>query len=145
MKLTLTELVNLHYELNGLTITQEGKQAQISKGLLQQKASMKTKLYVQRLNKIVAEEIELLDKSKKELFEKMAEVDTSVEVKEGQEPTKSIPESKWADFNKEYDELMKAEKEINVETLWSTDLTVDSIASIETDENYPIFLKLIDK
>ena len=145
MKLTLVEIENLNYELNGLMIRTGATQTQISKGLLSQKASMKTKLYIQRLNKIVAEEIKLLEDARKELFEKFAEIDPEVAVEEGKEPEKVVPVEKRAEYQKEYEELMKAEKEIDVVNLWSNDLTAESIASIETDENYPVFLKLIDK
>jgi hypothetical protein len=57
MKITLKEFVDLNFELNGMTVTKEnGEKEVITKGLFAQKASPKTKLYLQRLNKIVIEE-----------------------------------------------------------------------------------------
>lgn len=145
MKLTLTEIEALNYELNGMSLSKDGVVKDVTKGLLNQKASMKIKLYIQRLNKIIADEIKLITDSRKELFEKFAVVDENIAVEDGKSPEKTVPADKLDEINKEYEDLMSAEKEIDVVNLWSGDLTVDSIANIETDENYPIFLKLIDK
>ena len=41
MKLNLNEIVELHYELNGMTYTKEGVSTVVSSGLLKQKTSMK--------------------------------------------------------------------------------------------------------
>jgi hypothetical protein len=136
MKLNLNEIVELHYELNGMTYTKEGVSTVVSNGLLKQKTSMKNKLYFQRLNKVVEAEVKLLDESKKELFDKFGEGD-------GEE--RFIPKEKMEEFNKEYVDLLNAEKEIDVVSLWSTDITPDTLESIETEEVYPVFLKLVDK
>lgn len=137
MKVKLHEIVALHYELNGITKQKnDGSLEVVSIGLLKQKASLKVKVYLQRLNKIVADEFKLYEDSKLELFKKY-----------GEEKDGSIrlhPEN-IDDFNKEHEELLTAEKDVDVKMLWSTDLTIDNIASIETDEVYPIFLKLVDE
>lgn len=137
MKLKLTEIYDLNFELNGMNVkTADGKVHQQSVGLLGQKISMKVKLYLQRLNKIVAEEAELLEKSMKELFDKYAE---------GEEGKKVVPADKREEYIKEQEEVLNIEKDIDVVNLWSGEITIESLASIETNENYPIFLKLIDK
>ena len=137
MKLKLTEIYDLNFELNGMNVrTADGKVHQQSVGLLGQKISMKVKLYLQRLNKIVAEEAELLEKSLKELFDKYAE---------GEEGKKTIPADKLEEYKKEEKDVLNIEKDIDVVNLWSGEITIDSLSSIETNENYPIFLKLIDK
>jgi hypothetical protein len=137
MKLKLTEIYDLNFELNGMNVkTADGKVHQQSVGLLGQKMSMKVKLYLQRLSKIVIEEAELLEKSMKELFDKYAE---------GEEGKKIVPADKLEEFNKEQQDVLNIEKDIDVQNLWSGEITIDSLASIETNENYPIFLKLIDK
>lgn len=137
MKLKLTEIYDLNFELNGMNVkTADGKVHQQSVGLLGQKISMKVKLYLQRLNKIVAEEAELLEKSMKELFDKYAE---------GEEGNKIVPEDKREEYKKEQDDVLNMQKDIDVQNLWSGEITIDSLDSIETNENYPIFLKLIDK
>ena len=97
---------------------------------------MKNKLYFQRLNKVVEAEVKLLDESKKELFDKFGE---------GEGEERFIPKEKMEEFNQEYLDLLKAEKEIDVVSLWSTDITPDTLESIETEEVYPVFLKLVDK
>ena len=137
MKLKLNEIYDLNFELNGMNVkTADGKVHQQSVGLLGQKISMKVKLYLQRLNKIVAEEAELLEKSMKELFDKYAE---------GEEGKKEVPADKLQEYKKEQEDVLNIEKNIDVQNLWSGEITIDSLASIETNENYPIFLKLIDK
>lgn len=136
MKLKLHEVVALHYELNGITKQkQDGSVEIISHGLLKQKTNMKTKLYLSRLNKIVGDEFKLYEDAKTELFKKYGEE------KDGMI---TIDKEKFADFSQEHEDLLTAEKEINVADLWSSELTIDSVAAIETDEIYPIFLKLID-
>lgn len=137
MKLKLTEIYDLNFELNGMNVkTADGKVHQQSVGLLGQKISMKVKLYLQRLSKIVTEEAELLEKSMKELFDKYAE---------GEEGKKVVPADKREEYMKEQEEVLNIEKDIDVVNLWSGEITIESLASIETNENYPIFLKLIDK
>ncbi len=137
MKLTLQQVIDLNYELNGLAVqTSEGKQIQLSKGILAQKTSMKLKLYLQRLNKVVADEVKLYEDAKKEIFEKYS-------VGEGED--KKIPEDKLDEADKEHKDLLSAEKEIDVANLWSGNITIETLADIETEENYPVLLKLIDK
>ena len=137
MKLTLQQVIDLNYELNGLAVqTSEGKQIQLSKGILAQKTSMKLKLYLQRLNKVVADEVKLYDDAKKEIFEKYAL---------GESEDKKIPEDKLDEADKEHKDLITAEKEIDVANLWSGNITIETLADIETEENYPVLLKLIDK
>ena len=55
-----------------------------------------------------------------------------------------IPADKVSDFNKELQDLLTAEKEINVSELWGADLKVEHLESIETDEFYPALFTLID-
>lgn len=136
MKLKLHEVVALHYELNG--ITKQGKDGSaeiISQGLLKQKTNMKTKLYLQRLNAVVGDEFKLYSEAEQELFKKYGEE------KDGMI---TVSKEKWPELVKEKEELLTAEKEINVQDLWSGAVTIDTVDSIETDEIYPVFLKLID-
>lgn len=135
MKLTLNEIVQLDFELNGMSYFKDGVQTPVTQGLLKQKTSMKNKLYFQRLNKIVREEVKLFEDAKKELFERLGEQKDNELV---------IPSNNLDEFNKEYNELLSVEKEIDVVNLWSSSLTPEDLSSIETEENYPIFLSLID-
>ena len=133
MQLNLKEVTNLWHELNGYSVKEDGKKKILLNGFLQQKMSMKVKLYVNRLAKIVNEEVETLDKSRQELFDKYAKGEK-----------KEITGDDVKLFQDEIEELMMAKKDINVSTLWSTDLTINDLAVIETDENYPIFYRLVD-
>ena len=133
MELNLNEVTNLWHELNGYSVTEEGKKKVLLKGFLQQKMSMKVKLYVNRLGKVVNEEVETLEKSRQELFDKYAKGDK-----------KEITGDDIKLFNADIIELMSAKKKIDVTSLWSSDLTINDLASIETEENYPIFYRLVD-
>jgi hypothetical protein len=133
MELNLNEVTNLWHELNGYSVTEEGKKKVLLKGFLQQKMSMKVKLYVNRLGKILNEEVETLDKSRQEVFDKYAKGDK-----------KEITGDDIKLFNADIIELMSAKKKIDVTTLWSSDLTINDLAAIETEENYPIFYRLVD-
>jgi len=131
----LHEIINLYYELNG--VTKQGKEGSeaITQGLLKQKTSLKTKVYLQRLNKVVSEEVKLYEDAKKELFEKYGK-------QEGEQMF--IPAESMEAFNQEHLDLLNAEKEINVSSLWGADLTLEALESIETDEFYPQLFELID-
>lgn len=134
MNLKLHEVIALYYELNG--VTRQGESTEVlSQGMLKQKMSLKTKVYLQRLNKVVSEELKLYEEAKIELFKKYGEE------KEGMI---EIPSDKVADFNKEHLELLTAEKEINVSELWGADLKLEHLESVETDEYYPALFSLID-
>ena len=131
----LHEIINLYYELNGVTKqTKEGDEV-VSLGILKQKMSLKNKVYLQRLNKVVSEEVKLYEDAKKELFEKYTEKDGENTI---------IPSEKIDPFNQEHLDLLTAEKDINVSTLWGSDLTLEALESIETDEFYPQLFELID-
>lgn len=130
MKLTMTEINNLYFEINGLA---RGKEI-IMHGLLKQKTSLKTKVYLQRLAKAIEDDYKLYEKEKTELFKKYGEE------KDGMI---SVSADKMEDFTKDLNDLGSAEKDINVTTLWSTDLTLDNL-NFDTDEYYPVFFKLID-
>jgi hypothetical protein len=131
----LHEIVNLYYELNG--VTKQGKEGSevISQGILKQKTSLKTKVYLQRLNKVVSEEVKLYEDAKKELFEKYGK-------QEGE--SMFVPAESMEAFNQEHLDLLTAEKDINVSSLWGADLTLEALESIETDEFYPQLFDLID-
>lgn len=134
MNLKLHEVLSLYYELNG--VTKQGQETEVlTQGMLKQRMSLKTKVYLQRLNKVVSEEVKLYEEAKQELWKKWGdEKDGMIE----------IPSDKVADFNKELQDLLTAEKEINVSELWGADLKLEHLESIETDEFYPALFTLID-
>lgn len=134
MILKLSELESLYYELNGITL--QGNEPKILlQGILKQKMSLKLKVYLQRLNNVIGEDIKLYEEARKELFKKYGnEVDGTI----------SIPNDKIADFNKDHGELLSTEKNIDTANLWGTDFTIDKLENIETDEFYPVLFKLIE-
>jgi hypothetical protein len=133
MNLKLHEVIALYYELNGMT-KEDGEI--LSQGLLKQKMSLKVKVYLQRLNNAVAEDIKLYEEARKELFKKHGtEEDGKI----------SISGENIEGFNKEHNDLLQADKSIDVATLWGSDLTLDSLSNIETDEFYPLVFKLVDE
>lgn len=133
MNLKLHEVINLYYELNGIS-KPDGEV--VSQGLLKQKMSLKVKVYLQRLNNVVAEDIKIYEESRKDLFKKYG--------KEEENGNISIDPENFPAFNKEQAELLEAEKTIEVAPLWGSDFTLDSLSSIETEEFYPLVFKLID-
>jgi hypothetical protein len=135
MTLKLHEVINLYYELNGVTKqTKEGSEV-VSLGILKQKMSLKSKVYLQRLNKVVSDEIKLYEDAKKELFEKYGK-------QEGD--SMFIPAESIESFNQEHFDLLTAEKNVDISTLWGSDLTLEALETIETDEFYPQLFDLID-
>jgi hypothetical protein len=135
MTLKLHEVINLYYELNGVTKqTKEGSEV-VSLGILKQKMSLKSKVYLQRLNKVVSDEVKLYEDAKKELFEKYGK-------QEGD--STFIPAESIEAFNQEHLDLLTAEKSIDVSNLWGSDLTLEALETIETDEFYPQLFDLID-
>ena len=135
MTLKLHEVINLYYELNGVTKqTQEGSEV-VSLGILKQKMSLKSKVYLQRLNKVVSDEVKLYEDAKKELFEKYGK-------QEGD--SMLITTDSIEAFNQEHLDLLTAEKSIDVSNLWGSDLNLEALETIETDEFYPQLFDLID-
>lgn len=126
MKLRLDEIIELYYELNGRSIQSENDVKVISKGLLAQKLNLKTKLYLQRLNKVVLEEVKMYEELEKELVKKYDNIQENIE-----------------SYLKDKREILSAEKDIDVSNLWSSDLKIEDI-NLETEEFYPVFLKLLD-
>ena len=132
MNLKLHEVIDLYYELNGVT-KPDGEV--VSQGLLKQKMSLKVKVYLQRLNNTIGEDIKIYEEARKELFKKHGTEENG---------NISIANDNIADFNKDHSELLEADKTIDVATLWGADLTLDSLSNIETEEFYPSVFKLVD-
>lgn len=131
MKLTLLEISQLNHEINGLA---RGKEV-IMKGMMLQKTSLKVKVYMQRLNKAIADDVKMYEEEKLKIFQKYGEE------KDGMITVK--PADVEA-FNKELKELQDTEVEVQVANLWSTDLTIENLSDINSDEFYPVLFKIID-
>lgn len=127
MILTYNEIASLLVEING-----DGKDF---KGLLKQKLSLKAKALIHRLNKIVQDEVKIFDELRLEVFKKHGD--------EAEGNVTIAPEN-IAAFQADFNELLAVEKPIDLSTIWTTKLSLDDVGSIETDEFYPVFLKLIE-
>lgn len=135
--LKLHEVINLYYELNGITKQSKDGSGEevIIQGILKQKMPLKNKIYLQRLNKIISDEVKIYEDTKKELFKKYGtEKDGMISIQGG-----NIEE-----FNKEHFEILNAEKKVDVKSLWGNEFNINSLDGIETDEFYPHLFKLID-
>lgn len=128
MTLNYNEIVSLLVEING-----DGKNF---KGLLRQSLSLKAKALIHRLNKIVQDEVKIFDDLKMELFKKYGE--------EKENKDLEVKPENMDEFQKEWKELLAVEKPINVDTIWTTKLTIDDFEKMETEEFYPTFLKIIE-
>lgn len=136
MKILLKEIIDLNFELNGMTLTKENGEKEVkTKGVFVQKSTPKIKLYLQRLNKIVSEDVELYNKERESLFKKFGQEKDGVII---------IERDKLEEFNKEHNDLLNAEKEIDLASIWSNDFTIESLDSMETEEYYPVLSKLLE-
>jgi hypothetical protein len=136
MKLQLSEIINLYHEINGINKFIDGKQEQITLGVLKQKLSLKTKLYLSRLNKILIDEYKLFEELKNELIKKYGVQSND---------SYTIENDNVDKFNKEVYDLLVTEKEIDTSSLWGDDMSVELFNDLNTEEYYPVLIKLIDK
>jgi|688.fasta_scaffold119252_3 hypothetical protein len=136
MNLKLEEIINLYYELNGITQTSEEETKVLTQGILKQKMSLKLKVYLQRLNAVLLEDLKLYEEARKELFQKYGNEENG---------SITITQENLVHFNVEHSQLMSAEKIIDVNSLWGDNFTLDNLEDVETEEFYPLLFKLIDK
>ena len=136
MNLKLEEIINLYYELNGITQTSEEETKVLTQGILKQKMSLKLKVYLQRLNAVLLEDLKLYEEARKELFQKYGNEENG---------SITITQENLVHFNVEHSQLMSAEKIIDVISLWGDNFTLDNLEDVETEEFYPLLFKLIDK
>lgn len=154
--LKLYEFYNLEAELNGLTNPQTG--AKTSSGLLQEKLSMVTKYWLTDLAKKVASEKETIETLKNDLIKKYGEeaeggaisipmtineLDADgnpvmVKDAEGKEVNKKTLNPAYLEFEKEFNEVLNQDKDLEYTLFKLTDFT-----TVETAENYGTFFKLI--
>ena len=164
--LKLYDFLNLEAELNG--VTDPRTQQRTRKGLLHQPLSMGTKYWLSRLVKTVAEEKTIIDALKDELIKKYGteKEDGSIMVelaipdldKKGKpvmvkvtaedgsekEQARMVINPQYLAFEKEFNEILQQEKELEYRPFSFADLTThDKPNGIETDESYDTFFKLV--
>lgn len=154
--LKLYEFYNLEAELNGLTNQQTGEK--VATGLLQEKLSMVTKYWLSDLAKKVSAEKEAVEALKNDLIKKYGQEDDkggisipmTVEEKdadgnpvlvkdaEGNEIPKRTINPAYVDFEKEFNELLNQERDLEYKAF-----KLDDFENVETSQNYNTFFKLV--
>ena len=154
--LKLYEFYNLEAELNGLRNQSTGEV--LNTGLLQEKLSLVTKYWLTDLAKKVSAEKTAIEELKNDLIKKYGKEDgkggmsiplTVEEVDADGEPvrdidkdgnwfTKKIMNPAFEQFEKEFNELLQTEKELEYKSVSLSDLE-----KVETADNYAAFFKLV--
>lgn len=154
--LKLFEFYNLDAELNGLTNQSTGET--ISVGLLREKLPLVTKYWLTELGKKVAAEKASVEELKNDLIKKFGKEDdkggVSIPVAideldadgnvvmttdtDGKEVAKKVFNPDFQQFEKEFNELLQTEKELEYKPISLSDL-----AKLETEENYVTLFKLV--
>lgn len=154
--LKLFEFYNLDAELNGLRNQNTGET--ISSGLLQEKLSLVTKYWLTDLGKKVAAEKAAVEELKNELIKKYGKEDEKGGISipmviddvdadgnpvtekdtEGNDVTRKKLNPDFQAFEKEFNELLQTEKELEYKTI-----KLEDFEKVETADNYVTFFKLI--
>lgn len=154
--LKLFEFYNLDAELNGLTNQSTGES--VSVGLLREKLPLVTKYWLTELGKKVAAEKASVEELKNDLIKKFGKEDDKGGVSipmvideldadgnvvmttdsDGKEVGKKVFNPDFQQFEKEFNELLQTEKELEYKPILLADL-----AKLETEENYVTLFKLV--
>ena len=155
--LKLYEFYNLEAELNGITNQQTGEKT--ASGLLQEKLPLVTKYWLTDLGKKVTAEKAAVEELKNDLIKKYGKEDDNGGISipmaidevdadgavvytepdaEGKTSPKKILNPDFQLFEKEFNELLQTEKELEYKAI-----TLADFANVETSENYGTFFKLI--
>jgi hypothetical protein len=156
ISLKLFEFYNLDAELNGLTNQQTGEK--IASGLIQEKLPLVTKYWLTELGKKVAAEKASVEELKNDLIKKYGKEDEKGGIsipmvieeldsegqpmkdvdKDGNWFTKKVINPDFQLFEKEFNDLLQTEKELEYKAF-----TLEDFEKVETSENYSTFFKLI--
>ena len=154
--LKLFEFYNLDAELNGVVNQQTGEK--VSNGLVQEKLSLVVKYWLTDLAKKVKAERDAIEELKNELIRKYGKADDrggiSIPVlvdqldedgkpvmttsEDGTEVAKKIVNPDYQSFEKDFNDLLNTEKEIEYKSF-----SLDDFDKVETADNYATFFKLI--
>ena len=154
--LKLFEFYNLDAELNGLV--NQGTGEKISTGLIQEKLPLTTKYWLTSLGKTVAAEKAAVEELKNDLIKKYGKEDANGGISipmvidevdadgnpvkdtdpDGNEVTRKKLNPEFQQFEKEFNELLQTEKELEYKPILLSDL-----AKLETEENYVTLFKLV--
>ena len=140
ISLSLADVLSLEAELNGFTNPSNGEV--ILEGFLKEKLCLGDKYWLEKLANKLSSEKKLIDKLRNELIEKFGE-----KTEEGQisiapfldaEDGVQEPNPKFAEFQKEYFDLLNEVKEIEYRPL-----PFDSLNKIESDAAYSMIFKIV--
>lgn len=154
--LKLFEFYSLDAELNGLRNQSTGEM--LAAGILQEKLSLVTKYWLTDLAKKVATEKAAIEELKNDLIKKHGVEDgkggVSIPVaideldadgnpimekdSEGNEVSRKKMNPEFQKFEKEFNELLQTEKEIEYKAI-----SLSDFEKVETSENYSTFFKLV--
>lgn len=141
IKLNFSEILLLKKEIYG--IIDQAQQKVLMEGLLKQKISFPVKYWINELGEKISPDEKRIGDAVNELITKYGEkgADGTVGVAAtitGPDGKTQIPNPKMIEFQKEYMEFMKEEKEIEYKQF-----TFEDLENVVTEEDYIIFRKLI--
>jgi len=141
----LFEIYSLQSELNGLINQQNGEK--VKSGILDEEISLVAKYWINQLNDVITAEVKTLDTQREELIKKYGTADEQGGVslqmvikemdKDGKEVSKMNPN--FAEFNKEFNELLSQEKELSYHPI-----KLETLTSVTSGNNYPTFFKFVE-
>lgn len=136
--LTVSELRELHYELNGVGDF---------KGLLKEKLPLVTKFHLTTVAKQASDVFNNSEPLRVDLVNKYGETDSTggktvlpykiEKGKKGQED-KAVVNPSYEKFHKEWNSVIEVEKEIEHHSF-----SINDLEGLETDANYPVFFSLV--
>lgn len=145
LKVKLFEIYSLQSELNGLINQQSGEK--VKSGILDEEIGLVAKYWINQLNDVVSAEVKTLDTQREELIKKYGTADDQGGVslqmvikemdKDGKEVSKMNPN--FAEFNKEFNELLSQEKELSYHPI-----KLETLSEVKSGNNYPTFFKFVE-
>ena len=138
IKLSITEIVGLEAELNGLVNQENGEV--ISKGLFGEKLDLVTKYRLKKLSDALTAEKKIVDDLRQELIKKFGkeEEEGKIFIPMWADEEKTVEHPDFTEFKKQYDALLAEEKEFEYNPL-----SLKDIKDIKSDERYDLVFRLI--
>ena len=138
IKLSITEIVGLEAELNGLVNQETGEV--ISKGLFGEKLDLVTKYRLKKLSDAFTAEKKIVDDLRQELIKKFGKEEDegkfSIPMWADEEQTVEHPD--FVEFKTQMDALYVEQKEFEY-----TPLSIEDIEDIKSDSRYDLVFRLI--
>jgi hypothetical protein len=138
IKLSITEIVGLEAELNGLVNQETGEV--LSKGLFGEKLDLVTKYRLKKLSDALAAEKKIVDDLRQELVKKFGkeEEEGKFSITMWVDEEQKVEHPDFTEFKSQYDALLKEEKEFEYNPL-----SLKDIKDIKSDERYDLVFRLI--